>query len=195
MWPLKFHSRFKSFSKDLTLTNPVSFTEINLKRREGAFLVATEGERLAFVISSSSFSALITAGQPPDLMSSREEWLLCYHPSLGSWRYWVRYFSGSLNTSCLACLYGLRISPKQEGWANGCSLSSWSGSYIIPYPFILFIWKRVKIMLEMELSLNFFFFKEESIIDSAFKSHLCRLNLGLSWADTFFFVARSYGPV
>ena len=41
--------------------------------------------------------------------------------------------------------------------------------------------ERVKIMLEMELSLSFFSLKKkESIIGSAFKSHLCRLNLGLS---------------
>ena len=163
MWPLKFHSRFKSFSKDLILTNPISFTEINLKRREGAFLVATEGERLAFIISSNSFSALITAGQPPDLMSSREEWLVCYHPSLGSWLDWVCDFSRSLNTSCLACLCGLRISPKQEGWANGCSLSSWSGSFcIIPYPFILFIWKSQNYVRNGTF-IEFFFFKEERI--------------------------------
>ena len=73
MWPLKFHSRFKSFSKDFILTNLISFTEINLKRWEEAFLVATEGERLAFIISSNRFSPLITAGQPRGLMSSREE--------------------------------------------------------------------------------------------------------------------------
>lgn len=108
MWALKFHSRFKSFCKDFILTNPISFTEINLKRWEGAFLVATEGELQQFL-------SLFAAGQPHGLMSSREEWLVYYHPFLGSWLYCVCYFSKSLNTNCLACLYGLRISPKQEG--------------------------------------------------------------------------------